>query len=76
MAHVGKYVDWRLIVTAPFDEDVELFVTDLDSSLYSILNPTDKYVGSRLRMRRLMLDMSQSDLADGPRADIPAGPEV
>jgi hypothetical protein len=24
MAHVGKYVDWRLIVTAPFEEDVEL----------------------------------------------------
>jgi hypothetical protein len=22
-----KYVDWRLIVTAPFEEDVELFVT-------------------------------------------------
>jgi len=30
-----------------------------------ILNPTDKHVGSRLRMRRLMLDMSQADLADG-----------
>jgi transcriptional regulator with XRE-family HTH domain len=29
------------------------------------INPTDKHVGSRLRMRRLMLDMSQSDLADG-----------
>jgi transcriptional regulator with XRE-family HTH domain len=28
------------------------------------LNPTDKHVGSRLRMRRLMLDMSQSKLAD------------
>jgi hypothetical protein len=31
-AHVGKYVDWRLIVTAPFEEDVELFVTDVDGS--------------------------------------------
>jgi transcriptional regulator with XRE-family HTH domain len=27
-------------------------------------NPTDKYVGSRLRMRRLMLGMSQDKLAD------------
>ena len=27
-------------------------------------NPTDKYVGSRVRMRRLMLHMSQTDLAD------------
>jgi transcriptional regulator with XRE-family HTH domain len=28
------------------------------------LNPTDKHVGSRLRMRRLMLDMSQTDVAN------------
>jgi transcriptional regulator with XRE-family HTH domain len=28
-----------------------------------ILNPTDKHVGSRLRMRRLMLGMSQTDIA-------------
>jgi transcriptional regulator with XRE-family HTH domain len=28
------------------------------------INPTDKHVGSRVRMRRLMLDMSQSILAD------------
>jgi transcriptional regulator with XRE-family HTH domain len=27
-------------------------------------NPTDKYVGGRVRMRRLMLDMSQEKLAD------------
>jgi transcriptional regulator with XRE-family HTH domain len=27
-------------------------------------NPTDKYVGARVRMRRLMLDMSQTTLAD------------
>ena len=27
-------------------------------------NPIDKHVGSRVRMRRLMLDMSQTDLAD------------
>jgi transcriptional regulator with XRE-family HTH domain len=27
-------------------------------------NPTDKYVGSRVRMRRLMLQMSQERLAD------------
>ena len=30
----------------------------------STINPTDKYVGSRLRMRRLMLDMSQTNIAD------------
>src|SRR5712671_1231421 len=30
----------------------------------SAINPTDKYVGSRVRMRRLMLDMSQTDVAD------------
>ena len=29
-----------------------------------ILNPTDKHVGSRVRMRRLMLDMSQTDIAN------------
>jgi transcriptional regulator with XRE-family HTH domain len=28
------------------------------------LNPTDKHVGSRVRMRRLMLDMSQTDVGD------------
>jgi transcriptional regulator with XRE-family HTH domain len=28
-------------------------------------NPTDKHVGARIRMRRLMLGMSQSALADG-----------
>ena len=28
------------------------------------LNPIDKHVGSRVRMRRLMLDMSQTDLGD------------
>src|SRR3954469_13911464 len=28
-------------------------------------NPVDKHVGSRVRMRRLMLGMSQSKLADG-----------
>ena len=27
-------------------------------------NPIDKHVGSRVRMRRLMLDMSQTDLGD------------
>jgi transcriptional regulator with XRE-family HTH domain len=29
-----------------------------------IPNPTDKYVGSRVRMRRMMLGMSQEKLAD------------
>jgi transcriptional regulator with XRE-family HTH domain len=28
-------------------------------------NPIDKYVGNRLRMRRIMLGMSQTNLADG-----------
>ena len=28
-------------------------------------NPTDKYVGARIRMRRLMLGMSQTGLAQG-----------
>ena len=28
------------------------------------LNPIDKHVGSRMRMQRLMLDMSQTDLGD------------
>jgi transcriptional regulator with XRE-family HTH domain len=27
-------------------------------------NPTDKHVGARVRMRRLMLDMSQTNLGD------------
>jgi transcriptional regulator with XRE-family HTH domain len=30
----------------------------------SAINPTDKHVGSRVRMRRLMLDLSQSYIAD------------
>src|ERR1700682_1570318 len=30
----------------------------------SAINPTDKHVGSCVRMRRLMLDMSQTDVAD------------
>jgi len=29
------------------------------------ISPTDKHVGRRVRMRRLMLEMSQTDLADG-----------
>jgi transcriptional regulator with XRE-family HTH domain len=28
-------------------------------------NPTDRHVGARVRMRRLMLDMTQTDLAEG-----------
>jgi transcriptional regulator with XRE-family HTH domain len=31
---------------------------------HKILNPIDKHVGSRVRMRRLMLDMSQTEIAD------------
>jgi transcriptional regulator with XRE-family HTH domain len=30
----------------------------------SAINPTDKHVGTRVRMRRLMLAMSQTDLGD------------
>src|SRR5271156_4015025 len=30
----------------------------------SAINPTDKHVGSRVRMRRLMLEMSQTDIAN------------
>src|SRR6202171_5751546 len=30
----------------------------------SAINPIDKHVGSRVRMRRLMLDMSQTDIAN------------
>ncbi len=29
-----------------------------------LINPTDKHVGSRVRMRRIMLDLSQTKLAD------------
>ena len=29
-----------------------------------VINPIDKHVGSRVRMRRRMLDMSQTDLAN------------
>jgi transcriptional regulator with XRE-family HTH domain len=29
-----------------------------------MVDPIDKHVGTRLRMRRLMLDMSQTDVAD------------
>ena len=28
-------------------------------------NPTDRHVGARVRMRRLMLDMTQTELGDG-----------
>ena len=28
-------------------------------------NPTDRHVGARVRMRRLMLDMTQTELAEG-----------
>ena len=33
MAHVGKYADWRLIQTVPFEEDEELFAAEVDGSL-------------------------------------------
>jgi DNA-binding XRE family transcriptional regulator len=31
---------------------------------HNIANPVDKHVGSRMRMRRLMLHMSQTEIAD------------
>jgi transcriptional regulator with XRE-family HTH domain len=35
----------------------------IDMVRMKVPNPVDKYVGSRVRMRRMMLDMSQTDLA-------------
>jgi hypothetical protein len=49
MFHVGKYIDWRLIQTAPFEEDVELFVTDVDGSDIRErcgVNPQDRGCGA------------------------------
>jgi transcriptional regulator with XRE-family HTH domain len=37
----------------------------IDMAGMKVPNPVDKYVGSRVRMRRMMLDMSQTDLAHG-----------
>jgi hypothetical protein len=39
MSHLGKYVDWRLMHTAPFEEDVRLFVADVDGHLYLLDHP-------------------------------------
>ena len=39
-------------------------------------NPIDIHVGSRMRMRRMMLGMSQEKLADGLRCSVPASAEV
>jgi transcriptional regulator with XRE-family HTH domain len=35
------------------------------ATIKKVTNPIDKHVGSRVRMRRLMLGMSQTKLADG-----------
>ena len=35
---VGKH-DWRSIEDAPFEEDVELFVTDMCGSFYGPVSP-------------------------------------
>ena len=35
------------------------------ATIKKVTNPVDKHVGSRVRMRRLMLGMSQTKLADG-----------
>src|SRR5262245_56502412 len=39
-------------------------------------NPTDQHVGSRVRMRRLMLRMSQEKLGCRTRPHLPAGAEI
>ena len=39
-------------------------------------NPVDRYVGSRVRMRRIMLGMSQEKLGDALGSDFPAGSKV
>jgi transcriptional regulator with XRE-family HTH domain len=41
-------------------------ITELINNMAKkVPNPTDKYVGSRVRMRRIMLSMSQEKLGDG-----------
>ena len=39
-------------------------------------NPIDRHVGARVRMRRLMVGLSQSKLGRRARCDVPAGPEI
>src|SRR5262245_29304913 len=39
-------------------------------------NPTDQHVGSRVRMRRLMIAMSQEKLRCRTRPHLPAGAEI
>ena len=39
-------------------------------------NPIDKHVGSRVRMRRMMLSMSQQKLADGLGLTFQQGAEI
>jgi hypothetical protein len=39
-------------------------------------DPIDRYVGSRMRMRRLMLDMSQEKARQRTRDNFPAGAEI
>ena len=39
-------------------------------------NPIDKHVGARLRMRRLMVGMSQGKLGEALGRDVPADPEI
>ena len=39
-------------------------------------SPIDIHVGSRMRMRRMALGMSQEKLAKAPGANIPAGAKV
>ena len=39
-------------------------------------NPIDKHVGSRVRMRRMMLSMSQEKLGDALGPHLPAGAEI
>ena len=39
-------------------------------------NPIDVHVGSRVRLRRNMLGLSQEKLGDGDRPDLSAGAEI
>jgi transcriptional regulator with XRE-family HTH domain len=62
---LGLTIPETLLATAddwPYTKSLQLLGARMPTSA---INPTDKHVGSRVRMRRLMLDMSQTDLADG-----------
>jgi transcriptional regulator with XRE-family HTH domain len=47
-----------LVAAPPYDDAAMIIAAKKDS------DPVDKHVGSRVRMRRKMLNMSQGELAD------------